>query len=179
MAFLSRLSTRTRTYAPSLKRAAETVAFSAAGDAPDDRQFGLLLDPQHVGPGMSLIEEVVPPGAGTPLHMHVTEGEWFYFVRGKFKAVVGADVLDLDAGHSAFIPAGTPHGWCNVGDETGTVLFGFTPSDKGHLLTDKMMKLHEYDADTLKDVYDVVVFPDSRGPLTPDSPFFVTGFVPK
>jgi len=123
-----------------------------------------------------MIEEVVPPGAGTPMHIHPTEMEYLYFVEGTFKAVVEEAVLDVVAGDCAFIPPGVVHGWCNVGETPGKLLFGFTPSVKGHKLTTVFEKIPEMDRKTLEDEYDVVVV---APPLTPDSPFLETGYKPE
>eukprot|EP00467_Chlorarachnion_reptans_P024692 CAMPEP_0114534996 /NCGR_PEP_ID=MMETSP0109-20121206/28158_1 /TAXON_ID=29199 /ORGANISM="Chlorarachnion reptans, Strain CCCM449" /LENGTH=148 /DNA_ID=CAMNT_0001718487 /DNA_START=121 /DNA_END=567 /DNA_ORIENTATION=+ len=105
-----------------------------------------------------------------------TNGGMSMNVEGTFKAVVEEAVLDVVAGDCAFIPPGVVHGWCNVGETPGKLLFGFTPSVKGHKLTTVFEKIPEMDRKTLEDEYDVVVV---APPLTPDSPFLETGYKPE
>ena len=54
-----------------------------------------------------LLEIVVPPGHGSPWHVHPEEDEWFYVLAGNFTFYVGDTRLDLTAGGFAFGPGAT------------------------------------------------------------------------
>ena len=159
-------------FAPALKRATRDLPKTIIGGS-GDRSWIQILGGDDTQQHMSIIEEVVPAGEGTPVHIHPTESEFLYFVQGTFKAVVEQDVVDLQAGDCVFVPPGTVHAWCNVGDTAGKVLFGFAPSVKGHKLTQVFQDLPNMDAATLEKDYDLIVV---APPVTPDSPIFETGY---
>jgi quercetin dioxygenase-like cupin family protein len=56
-----------------------------------------------------LLEIVVPPGIGSPWHVHPEEDEWFYVLDGEISFWVGDTHLSLTAGSFAFGPKGVPH----------------------------------------------------------------------
>ena len=140
-----------------------------------DRTVHFLLDPEDTNNALSLMEESMQPGDSTPMHSHVTEDEFFYFVKGQFKVIVGPDVLDVGPGDSAFVPRGTVHGWINMSDAPGKMLIGFTPSAKGHLLLPLVQtpKFKELTPEQMRDDYDFVIH---GPPLTKDSPLLVSGY---
>ncbi|HVM44708.1 MAG TPA: cupin domain-containing protein [Candidatus Thermoplasmatota archaeon] len=90
------------------------------------RQEGKLLEPP-MGPQLvklsaretagsfELIEIEVVPGLGPPLHTHPDFDESFYVLEGTLTMRIGERVLDLPAGGSAIVPAGTVHTWTNRG----------------------------------------------------------------
>jgi uncharacterized cupin superfamily protein len=51
----------------------------------------------------------VPPGVGSPWHVHRDEDEWFYVRDGEFELYVGDAHLTLKAGGFAYGPKGVPH----------------------------------------------------------------------
>ena len=156
-------------FAPALQRTTQDLPKTILGERSWIQVLGGNDTQQH----MSIIEEVVPPGEGTPVHIHPTESEFLYFVQGTFKAVVEQDVLDIQAGDCVFVPPGVVHAWCNVGDTPGKLLFGFAPSVKGHKLTQVFEDIPSMDAATLEKDYDIVVV---GPPVTPDSPILKTGY---
>jgi quercetin dioxygenase-like cupin family protein len=56
-----------------------------------------------------LLEIVVPPGLGSPWHVHPEEDEWFYVLDGELSFWVADAHLSLTAGSFAFGPKGVPH----------------------------------------------------------------------
>lgn len=80
----------------------------------------------------SLIEAAVPPGLGSPWHVHPDEDEWFYCRDGEFTIYVGDSRLTLTAGGFAFGPKGVPHTFI-AGPEGGKMLFGAGPKFEGLL----------------------------------------------
>ncbi len=58
---------------------------------------------------VAVIEHLAPQGAGSPLHVHHREDEWFYVIDGSVTFWVGGDVFE--AGNGAFVygPRNVPH----------------------------------------------------------------------
>ena len=63
-----------------------------------------LLD----GPGLSVIEERVPAGAGEEWHVHETATQFFYVLEGTAQMQTVEGVVDLGARQGVEIPAGLP-----------------------------------------------------------------------
>jgi mannose-6-phosphate isomerase-like protein (cupin superfamily) len=74
-----------------------------------------------------LIEAVVPPGVGSPWHVHPEEDEWFYVLDGQLIVYVGDVRLSLSAGAFAFGPRGVPHTFFAEKPAGATALIGFQP----------------------------------------------------
>jgi quercetin dioxygenase-like cupin family protein len=58
---------------------------------------------------VTVIEQTVPMGAGSPLHVHHREHEWFYVVEGELTFWVGGETTVAGAGTFVFGPKGIPH----------------------------------------------------------------------
>lgn len=74
-----------------------------------------------------VIEAIVPPGQGTPAHVHSHEDESFYVLEGVFAFLVGDKVITAGPGAYLFGPRTIPHGFQNIGDKTGKLLVHVTP----------------------------------------------------
>lgn len=77
---------------------------------------------------LTLIEDVIPPDSGPPLHVHEKESESYYVLEGEFEFVCGEDQVSGGPGTFVFAPRGLPHRYKNIGSTPGCVLFGFTPA---------------------------------------------------
>jgi mannose-6-phosphate isomerase-like protein (cupin superfamily) len=71
---------------------------------------------------MSLIEQVAPPGFGSPLHVHAGEDEPMYILEGRFTFWVGERELPVEAGTFVFLPRDVPHCFRVEGDTPGRLL---------------------------------------------------------
>ena len=58
---------------------------------------------------VAVIEHLAPEGAGSPLHVHHREDEWFYVTEGMLTFWVGGEVIEAPAGSFVFGPRGIPH----------------------------------------------------------------------
>jgi quercetin dioxygenase-like cupin family protein len=58
---------------------------------------------------VAVIEHLAPRGAGSPLHVHRREDEWFYVVEGELTFWVGGEVIDAPAGSFVYGPRDVPH----------------------------------------------------------------------
>jgi quercetin dioxygenase-like cupin family protein len=56
-----------------------------------------------------VIDVEVPPGVGSPWHVHRDEDEWFFVHEGECEVYIGDAHLTLTAGGFAFGPKGVPH----------------------------------------------------------------------
>ena len=79
------------------------------------------------GGAYGMVEIVVPPGLGSPWHVHPEEDEWFYVLDGNLTFYVGDTRLDLTAGGFAFGPKNVPHTFIGAGPEPARALVGFAP----------------------------------------------------
>jgi mannose-6-phosphate isomerase-like protein (cupin superfamily) len=75
-----------------------------------------------------VVEEVVGPGGGPPLHVHHAFDELFYILAGEFTWQIGDVRASGGVGTVGFVPRGTAHTWQNSGPEAGRMLFVFTPA---------------------------------------------------
>ena len=56
-----------------------------------------------------VIEHLAPRGAGSPLHAHRREDEWFYVLEGELTFGVGGRLIDAPAGSFVYGPRDVPH----------------------------------------------------------------------
>ncbi|MFF9015011.1 cupin domain-containing protein [Streptomyces sp. NPDC014870] len=98
--------------------------------------YTLKADKENTHGSLGLIEAMVPPGGGPPLHIHHDADEAFYLIEGeleisneKRRAVVGA-------GAFIFVPKGKVHAFKNVSDEPAKMLIIFTPAGFEHFFTE-------------------------------------------
>ena len=86
----------------------------------------LASDAQTAG-RFTIMEQLMPQGAGPGLHVHPQHDEWFYVMEGALDMQVGETRAHATAGQSVFIPRGTAHAF-QVASPTCRVLNGFTPA---------------------------------------------------
>jgi len=77
---------------------------------------------------LTVIEDLIPPKNGPPLHVHSRESEAYYVLEGEFEFTCGEDTVRGGVGTFVHAPRGLPHRYFNVGDTPGRVLFSFTPA---------------------------------------------------
>ena len=74
-----------------------------------------------------MFRQTIAPKSGPPTHIHQTEDEFFYVVKGEFKLKLGDRLVIAPAQSVMFVPRGTAHTFQNVGTEPGVILVGVTP----------------------------------------------------
>src|SRR5438045_8530946 len=57
---------------------------------------------------VAVIEHLAPQGAGSPLHVHHNEDEWFYITEGELTFWIGGQLIDAPAGSFVSGPRGVP-----------------------------------------------------------------------
>jgi quercetin dioxygenase-like cupin family protein len=70
----------------------------------------------------TVIEQRAPRGAGSPLHVHRREDEWFYVLEGSITFWVGGDVFEAEAGAFVYGPRDVPHTFAVSSDEARFLL---------------------------------------------------------
>lgn len=110
------------------------VVYVPPGEGPSRWAFGdhytVKSGEHNTGKGLYLMEAVVPPGGGPPLHIHHWEEESFYVLQGIVQIRDEKERFEVSAGGFAYVPRGTAHGFTNVGDEPCKMLIIFTPGGK-------------------------------------------------
>lgn len=82
----------------------------------------------QTGGALGLIEQLVPPGAGSPYHVHRHEDESFYVLEGAIRFFSGGQSWVVSAGGFAFLPRDIPHGFRTEGEVPSRSLLLVTPA---------------------------------------------------
>ncbi|HTQ69303.1 MAG TPA: quercetin 2,3-dioxygenase [Solirubrobacteraceae bacterium] len=77
---------------------------------------------------VGVFQQLAPRGAGSPLHVHHHEDEWFYVLEGELTFWVGGEVIEAPAGSFVYGPRGIPHTFEVTSDEA---LFLFVTQPAG------------------------------------------------
>lgn len=75
-----------------------------------------------------VVEGVVPPGGGPPLHVQTREEEAFYILEGEVTFYADGERIVARAGSFVHIPRGVAHRFENEGDAKARMLFWFSPA---------------------------------------------------
>ena len=75
-----------------------------------------------------LMDGIVPPGGGPPLHVHSREDEAFYVAAGEFEIEYGERTQRLGPTGFVHCRRGVAHRFRNVGTQPGRLLQMFTPA---------------------------------------------------
>lgn len=65
---------------------------------------------------------------GPALHLHHSQDEWFYVIKGEFIVKVGEVTFKLKDGDSAFAPRKIPHAFAKISDGEAQMLVLFQPA---------------------------------------------------
>jgi quercetin dioxygenase-like cupin family protein len=70
----------------------------------------------ETGTRLGVIEQIVPPGLGSPYHVHRHEDEAFYVLEGEIRFFSDGGSQVLGPGGLVFLPRGMAHGYRTEGD---------------------------------------------------------------
>lgn len=76
----------------------------------------------------AIMESLIPPNQGPPLHVHHREDEAFYILEGDYLFEVDGKQMELHAGDFAWAPRDVPHCFQNIGSTTGRLLVTVEPA---------------------------------------------------
>lgn len=109
---------------------ADQILYRAAADGTRRRVLGMThlnkFTPVQTG-GYLLLELTVPPGCGSPLHMHEEDAECFHMLEGELAFTDGMAERVARSGESCFLPPRLTHGFVNRGATTARALVVLTP----------------------------------------------------
>lgn len=91
--------------------------------------WNVLMSADQTLGEFTLLEQLIPAGAGPPAHVHERHAEGFYVLSGELELVVGADdeVVRAGPGSAVWIPKSTRHAFRVVSDEAVRLLNFYTP----------------------------------------------------
>ncbi|MDF2828488.1 MAG: Cupin 2, conserved barrel [Mycobacterium sp.] len=105
-------------------RAGESPAYWYRGGL-----WNVLMSADETRGEFTLLEQIVPAGAGPPAHVHERQAEGFYVLSGELELVVGPgdDVVRIGPGSSVWVPKSTRHSFRVVSDEDARLLNFYAP----------------------------------------------------
>ena len=83
---------------------------------------------EHTAGTLTIVENVIAPGDGPPIHTHAREDESWYVLEGTLRFRLGDEERPAPQGSVVFVPRGVPHAFQNIGAEPARLLVIFTPS---------------------------------------------------
>ena len=91
--------------------------------------WNVLMSADQTLGEFTLIEQIVPAGAGPPAHVHERQAEGFYVLSGELELTVGPDdeVVRAEAGSAVWVPKSTRHAFRVVSDEDARLLNFYAP----------------------------------------------------
>ncbi|MFI1797867.1 cupin domain-containing protein [Streptomyces sp. NPDC020379] len=89
--------------------------------------YTIKADKENTHGSLGLIEALVPPGGGPPLHIHHDSDEAFYLIEGELEISNEKLSQTVGAGAFIFVPRGKVHAFKNVSDAPCKMLIIFTP----------------------------------------------------
>jgi len=75
----------------------------------------------------SICEDITPPGAGAPPHIHHREEEMFYVLEGEYDFRCGEREFKATRGALVILPREIPHAFKNTGNTPGKTLLILRP----------------------------------------------------
>jgi quercetin dioxygenase-like cupin family protein len=77
---------------------------------------------ETTGGRVAVLEHLAPRGAGSPLHVHRRENEWFYVLEGELTFWVGGEAIAAPAGSFVYGPREIPHTFIVSSDQARFLL---------------------------------------------------------
>jgi mannose-6-phosphate isomerase-like protein (cupin superfamily) len=82
---------------------------------------------EATGGRLTLLENIVAPGAAAPMHFHYDADELFIVLAGQFRVTTGTEQIDAGPGSAVFAPQGAAHAFVNAGTVDARLLSVFVP----------------------------------------------------
>ena len=79
--------------------------------------IAVRVDGAQTAGAFALIDQLLPRGAATPLHVHPTQDETFYVISGAITVYRGGELAAASAGDLVALPRGIPHAFRVDSDE--------------------------------------------------------------
>jgi len=89
--------------------------------------YRFLVTSAETNGAFALIEAIVPPQAGVPLHLHTREDETFFILEGSLDVQCGNTSVTVSKDSTAFLPRNIAHAYRNTGNLSAKYLVFITP----------------------------------------------------
>ena len=107
-------------------------------------EITFLITGEQTGGAFFKAEVSVPPGGGTPPHIHHREEESFYLQQGTLTVQVGGKTVTASPGDAVFLPRGIVHSFQNNGNVDARVLVVATPAGLEKFFEEAFYPLADY-----------------------------------
>ncbi len=104
--------------------------------------YAILAEGEQTGGQYTLVEALVPPDSGPPLHTHTREDEAFYVLEGELTVTIAGRPHVLTPGGFAFGPRNVEHTFRNTGRVLARMLVWITPAGLEHFFREVGVPLH-------------------------------------
>jgi quercetin dioxygenase-like cupin family protein len=108
---------------PVVRSVEEAPCLSVLGDV-----YRVVLSGDDTGGALCVIDQLLAPGGGPPLHRHSREDEAFVVLEGAVQFVVDGKELTAGAGAYVYAPRGSVHRFTNAGKGTARMIITITPA---------------------------------------------------
>jgi mannose-6-phosphate isomerase-like protein (cupin superfamily) len=106
-----------------IRKSGEGRTIAVVGDI-----YRFLATGEDTNRKYAMSEAIVPPGGGSPPHVHSREEEGFYILEGEITLFIGDRRLIVSAGMFANMPVGTPHSFKNESGKPARMLISVAPA---------------------------------------------------
>ena len=106
-----------------VKRPGEGRTLTVVGDV-----YRFLATGDETNGRYAILEAIVQPGGGPPLHVHSREDEGFYILEGEITFLVNGETIIATAGTFTNMPAGTVHAFQNRSEQPARMLISMAPA---------------------------------------------------
>ncbi len=90
-------------------------------------EYHILLDAKSSGGMMTLLDALVPPTSGPPIHTHKDVDELFFVLDGELEIMADGVLHQVTAGGRVFVKRGIPHAFINRTRDPVRMLIFYTP----------------------------------------------------
>jgi mannose-6-phosphate isomerase-like protein (cupin superfamily) len=91
-------------------------------------QFDCKVSSEDTDGDLLIYDTLRQSKGGPAFHIHHSQDEWFYIIKGTFIAKVGEETFTLQAGDAAFAPRTIPHAFAKTSEGEGQMLVLFQPA---------------------------------------------------
>jgi len=104
-------------------------------------QFDCKVSGKDTDGDLCIYDTVRQEKGGPVFHLHHSQDEWFYIIKGQFIVKVGDETFNLNAGDSAFAPRTIPHTFAKISEGEAQMLVLFQPAGSMEDFFKQMSKL--------------------------------------
>lgn len=104
-------------------------------------QFHCKVSAKDTGGELLIYDTFRQEKGGPAFHLHHSQDEWFFVIKGEFIVKVSDDTFNLKAGDSAFAPRKIPHAFAMISEGEGQMLVLFQPAGQMEHFFHEMSKL--------------------------------------